>query len=128
MKHSPNSHMGIMGPRNYLQLSYWSPHFSPNLLLIPAILSNCNIGPRNSLQLSYWSPQFSPTLLLVTAVISNSDIGLCNLLPIHIKEPMKDMVSLSKCVPAVIHDVEDADLVHVEDDPGQVADDKDEHN
>ena len=41
---------------------------------------------------------------------------------------MKDMVSLSECVPAVIHDVEDADLVHVEDDPGQVADDKDEHN
>ena len=65
---------------------------------------------------------------MVTAVISNSDIGLCNLLPIHIKEPMKDMVSLSECVPAVIHDVEDADLVHVEDDPGQVADDKDEHN
>ena len=41
---------------------------------------------------------------------------------------MKDMVSLSECVPAVIHDVEDADLVHVEDDPGQVANDKDEHN
>ncbi len=29
-------------------------------------------------------------------------------------------------LPALTHDVEDADLVHVEDDPGQVADHKDE--
>jgi hypothetical protein len=33
---------------------------------------------------------------------------------------------MSHGVPAFTHDIQDTDLMHVEDDAGQVADDKDE--